>query len=107
MFPHTITIFTYDETTETYSREVIVGVYWESTQNLNNSGKGKEQSDTTSIVIPGTSNSIVKGSYIVKGEVAQITSMADLEQYDEKIQVNSVAYHDAGWDIDNTVIHGS
>ena len=108
MFPHTITVFVFDEGTQSYAREVIEGVYWDSSLSQNQSGKARENSVRASIVIPKAKmeNSIVRGSYIVKGEVGQINSMSELAQYDEKIQVTEVEFHDAGWDIDNMVVHG-
>ncbi len=108
MFPHTITIYIYDEEKQVYTRQVVKGVYWTNSDS-STIAESRNHSGLGTIVIPKAlmaSVNVVNGCYIVKGEQEDITSMKDLDNM-QCIQVSSIQVNDAGWDIDNITISGS
>lgn len=108
MFPHTITIFTYQEDTDTYTKQVIEGVWWSSSDSVPIATE-RAHNGSGRVVIPKElmGNILVAhGSYVVKGEHDDITSSSELENV-TCFQVSDIKVNDAGWDIDNMVISGN
>lgn len=108
MFPHTITIYLYDEKTDTYTNQVVKGVYWSGSDSVALS-ETRSHSGSTTIVVPKTLMNDIKvenGCYIAKGEHDNITSMKDLEDM-TSIQVSNIQVNDSGWSVDNITIYGS
>ena len=108
MFPHTITIYTYNEDAETYSKQVVKGVWWTGNDSVPIS-ETRSHSAPTTIVIPKElmdSVTVTNGCYIAKGEQKGIESMEELEGM-ESIQVYSVQVNDAGCELDNITVNGS
>lgn len=108
MFPYTITIYTYNEDTETYDRQVVKGVWWTGSDSVPISETRSHDASTT-VVIPKSlmnSVSVKNGCYIAKGEQKDIESMEELEEM-ESIQVTSVQINDVGCELDNITINGN
>lgn len=108
MFPYTITIFTYDEDTGTYSRQVVEGVWWTGTDSVPIS-ESRSHSAPTTVVIPKSlmnDVTIKNGCYIVKGEHEDIRSMEELED-SECIEVTNIQINDVGTELDNITINGN
>ncbi len=108
MFPHTITIYIYDEEKQVYTKQIVKGVYWTNSDSTTIS-ENRSHSGTGTIVIPKALMDSVKvenGCYIAKGEHDDISSIKDLENV-QCIQVSSIQINDVGWDIDNITISGS
>ena len=108
MFPHTITIYSYDEKNEVYNKQIIKGVWWSGSDNVP-INEQRSHSGPTQIVIPKSlmNDVLVKnGDHIAKGETKDISSAKEFEDL-ECIEVTSIQINDAGWDIDNMVINGN
>ena len=107
MFPHTITIFIYDEDNDVYKKQVVKGVYFTSSDNVPIS-ENRAHNGQASVVIPMDKMNgvtLVNGAYIVKGEHPAITSVKELKG--ELFCVSSIVYNNAGWDVDNVTVSGS
>lgn len=107
MFPHTITIYNYNEKTESYSKQVVKGVWWSGSDSVNISTQ-RSHSGTTQVVVPKALMDIDvrNGDHVAKGETKDITSASEFEDL-ECFEVSSIQVNDAGWDIDNLVISGN
>lgn len=108
MFPHTITIYIYDESSGKYTRQIVDGVYWTGNDNVS-INEVRNHSNNVTIVVPKelmNQVNVINGCYIAKGNQPEITSMQELENM-TSIQVSSIQINDSGWDVDNITINGS
>lgn len=108
MFPHTITIYHFNEETQTYEKYVYKGVWWSGSDNVNISTKRDHTGQTTVIIPKGLMYDVYvhNGDHVAKGETKDITSASEFEDL-ECFEVSSIQVNDAGWDIDNLSISGS
>lgn len=107
MFPHMITVFHYEN--ESYQKGTIDGVFLYGNDGIKISGKGIEETNSINIIIPKKSlNSvqIKEKDYIVKGLADDITSVKDLNKYENIITVFSVNDYDCGSDLDCLLVSG-
>ena len=106
MFPHTITVFT-RESDDSYTREVIEGVYWYGERKVETSGKGIDGSSSVTVIIPLEKyKGVQKESLIVKGIHSDIESISDLNDVEDCISVISIDKSDAGTRLDHVTIKG-
>ena len=112
MFPHTITI--YNSTDDSYRSETFKGVYWYGGKQKSQSGKGKEDSGSITVVIPmavfkqvDSLGITLDGSIIVKGLHSPINSIRELNGVRDCITVTSVEINDVGSPLDHVTVHGS
>lgn len=86
MFCDDVTIFRYDENTESYKKDYLKGVYWYGNETLKQSGKSIDVSKGITIVVPENNidNTDIKvGDYVVKGILVEnISSLKELKKYD-------------------------
>lgn len=107
MFPHTITIYHFNEDTQIYEKQVVKGVWWSGSDSVNISTQ-RAHSGTTQVVVPKAlmNTKVYNGDHVAKGETKDITSASGFEDL-ECFEVSSIQVNDAGWDIDNLVIGGN
>ena len=116
MFPHTITIFRHIQTLseDSYTRYVLKGVYWYGSERTSKSGNGVVKDKSVNIIISKDLVDTYKTEWDVKlhdkivlGEVDDITSVNDLNIYEDVINVTSINPNICGSELDNIVIVGN
>ena len=128
-YPHTITIYNkiVEDREDKYFKFVLSNVLWYGSNNINISGKGIENSNEINIFIPKESLSkyktleeyktlpneakkdyftLCKGDLVLKGEHDDITSIKDLNNYEDVITITKINDYLLGTDIDNILIEG-
>ena len=106
MFPHTITVYRYQDD-DSYSRTVIRGVYWYGSRSQAKSDKGVDQDAAVTVILPFLDVDVQQGDLIVKSEWKTIRSKAELENVKEWITAESVSEHDVGSELDGITVKGS
>lgn len=77
-----ITIYHFDQKTQTYTRTNLYGVNWNSKRNATVSDKGVNVAYTTMIVADNGDYKVTTGDKIVKGNInLDITKLNDLKDY--------------------------
>ena len=112
MFPHTITIYHHDivGSTETYTRQVVSGVYVQEQYGVTKSGHGQQNSRSITITTNkklcdeyGKSWHVCDCDKIIVGIGEEITKFADIPK---AYTVTSITINKCGSDVDNIVMTG-
>ena len=112
MFPHTITIYHHDivGTTETYTKQIVSGVYVQEQYGITESGHGQQNSKSITITTSkgladefGKSWSINECDKVIRGIGEDITKFADIPK---AYTVTSIIDNRCGSDVDNIVVMG-
>lgn len=115
MFPHIITIFHHNiiNGADTYTRQVVYGVYWYGSTGISSGDKGAKSSDNITVITSpenarnhGKTWTVESGDRIVKGVCGDISSFKELNGKDV-ITVMSVAVNILNSDVDNITITGA
>lgn len=128
-YPHTITIYNKitNNKEDKYYKFILNGVLWYGSDNFQINGKGLENSNEISILIPVESLNqyktpkeyktlseslkkdyftLNKGDLVVKGESDDITSIKELKNYDDVITITKINDYLFNTDIDSILIGG-
>lgn len=108
MFPHTITIYHFNEKTQEYEKQVVKGVWWSGADSVSINIR-RDHSGTAQVIVPKAlmyDIDVRNGDHVAKGETKDITTASEFEDL-ECFEVSSVQMNDAGWDIDNLSISGN
>lgn len=112
MFPHTITIYHYEEIAgaDKITRQVVEGVYWYGGIGSASNGKGATEEDTATIVTSperaqdyGSAWTIYRRDRVIKGVGAEVKSLKEIPA---GITVLRIDENICGSAVDNITITG-
>ncbi len=109
MFPHSITVYHYNERTGIYTRQYIQGVYWQGGGEATAANNGEEHKKSASVIFsPQKTALYAAGAFsvrlddvIVRGNGPEIQSTKDLTDY---AKVVSITENVCGSAVDNLVL---
>ena len=109
MFPHSVTVYHYDDRTGAYVRQYIQGVYWQGGGEATAANNGEEHKQVASVILsPQKTALYVAGALsvhlddvIVRGNGSVIQSVQSLTDY---AKIVSITENVCGSTVDNIVL---
>lgn len=109
MFPHSVTVYHYDDRTGAYVRQYIQGVYWQGGGEATAANNGEEHKQVASVILSPQKTALYAAGalpvhlddVIVRGNGSVIQSVQDLTDY---AKIVSVTENVCGSTVDNIVL---
>lgn len=109
MFPHSVTVYHYDDRTGAYVRQYIQGVYWQGGGEATAANNGEEHKQVASVILSPQKTalyaagalSVLLDDVIVRGNGSVIQSVQDLTDY---AKIVSITENVCGSTVDNIVL---
>lgn len=109
MFPHSVTVYHYDDRTGAYVRQYIQGAYWQGGGEATAANNGEEHKQVASVILSPQKTALYAAGalsvhlddVIVRGNGSVIQSVQDLTDY---AKIVSITENVCGSTVDNIVL---
>lgn len=109
MFPHSVTVYHYDDRTGAYVRQYIQGVYWQGGGEATAANNGEEHKQVASVILSPQKTALYAAGalsvhlddVIVRGNGSVIQSVQSLTDY---AKIVSITENVCGSTVDNIVL---